>query len=204
MQTLANRINDRENNFTTIRHLAAIVVVYTHACVLLLPDKLDVLGRHLGINASRISVDVFFFLSGLLLSASLERSPDAAKFIRARIARIYPGMIMCTIASIIAFGTLLSDNIEKFLVDTTTWSFLYHNTTLVLGVQFILPIPDLNDANGSLWTLPWELYMYAILLGCFCMTHANRDQKFFNRIILSTTAVFQNFRFSRSWTKNYI
>jgi peptidoglycan/LPS O-acetylase OafA/YrhL len=190
MQSLAAHINNRKNNFTTIRHLAAIVVVYTHACVLLLPAKLDLLGEHLGINASRVAVDVFFFLSGLLLSASLVRSPDAARFIRARFARIYPGLLVCTVLSVMAFGAILSANLHDFWFNKATWTYLYHNTTLIFGVRSELPIPHLVEVNGSLWTLPWEIYMYAILVGLFSITSANRDSRVFDRIILILAMVF--------------
>jgi len=66
---------------------------------------------------------------------------------------------------------LTSVSLKEYFSHQTVIYF-FKNISLIFGVEFQLPgvfenVPWKNAVNGSLWTLPYEVKMYAYLLGIF-------------------------------------
>src|SRR3546814_20078222 len=77
------------NNLTLVRLVLASSVIYTH-CYWALTGRMgeDDLSAFLGAPISVYAVDGFFFLSGFLVFASLQRSARVGDFLLARVARL--------------------------------------------------------------------------------------------------------------------
>ena len=98
-RTLGEVVSDRSNNFDLIRLVAALAVLWGHASFFA-PDTYDELDPVLWISGGReyagsVAVQAFFLISGILISASMERHRSAEKFLVARFARLWPGYMAC-------------------------------------------------------------------------------------------------------------
>lgn len=144
------------NNFDLIRIIAALQVAVVHSA------------QHLGLERGPIltligalpGVPVFFFVSGFLVSASLERSSSLRSYAVKRILRIYPALWACLAVGIAT--ALLWGNVSFKWSEFWPWF-----VTQITFVQFYNP-EFLRDygvgvLNGSLWTIPVELQFYIAL-----------------------------------------
>ena len=168
--TLAAFAGGRDNNFNLIRFLAAAGVLFGHA----LPISgvpASAFEHRVSQALSAGSVDVFFALSGFLVTASLFARGGLADFARARVLRIYPVLFVASFAGAFVIGPLVTRlALGDYLRSAETWRYAAQNAFLIwpLGVRFTLPgvfegAPIARAVNGSLWTLPWELSMYVML-----------------------------------------
>lgn len=168
---LATYLVDRNNNFNLIRFAAASMVLYSHSFALstglMIREPLaDILGMFL----SNIAVDIFFVISGFLVTQSLLNRRNLIDFILARIFRIYPGLIGSIVFCVFIVGIYFTAlSVQSYLSDRETYRFLFKNSSLIFGLsEGYLPgvfdnIPLRKAVNGSLWTLPLEIKMYVIL-----------------------------------------
>lgn len=127
------------------------------------------LGPTLGMSIGDIAVDIFFITSGFLVTGSLLSKKSIFEFAWARILRIYPGLAVMVLLSVFALGLAFTSlPVSSFLENHETHAYLLKNMTLVAGVLYTLPgvfesVPYKWVVNGSLWTLPAEIMMYATL-----------------------------------------
>jgi peptidoglycan/LPS O-acetylase OafA/YrhL len=158
----------RDNNFNLIRFTAATLVIWTHAFGLLDLTRREPVFHVFGIGAGDVGVDIFFVLSGFLVSKSWD-GKTLAQFAWARCMRIYPGLWASLLVSVGVVALFFTDEpLARFLGSASTASYLAHNATLLptLGARLTLPhaFHYSGDAfNVPLWTLPLELQMYALL-----------------------------------------
>ncbi len=144
------------NNFDLVRLFAAAQVAIVHICEhLQMPKSLA-----LQILEFFPGVPIFFFVSGFLVSQSLERSQSLASYFRKRCLRIYPALLVClafSIALAASFKSLpwMSGEFMAWLVAQMTIAQFFNPTFLRdFGVGVL---------NGSLWTIPVELQFYLAL-----------------------------------------
>ena len=84
--------DSRENNFNLLRIVAASAVLVSHSYPLSLgPKAAEPLSQSLGVTLGSVAVDVFFVVSGFLVTASLVRRQSSLDFIVGRFLRIFPG-----------------------------------------------------------------------------------------------------------------
>jgi peptidoglycan/LPS O-acetylase OafA/YrhL len=113
-------------------------------------------------------VDVFFFVSGLLVTKSFIGKGVVA-FAWARFTRIFPGLWLSILLLVAAAGLFFSPlPAMEFWLRPETLSYLSHNMTMLpgFGAQTSLPyaLSSPNPLfNTPLWTLPHELQMYMLL-----------------------------------------
>lgn len=151
----------RTGNLDALRLGLAICVIVSHAWPLALgagtTEPLQALtGRSLGGWA----VGVFFFISGLLITASAQRD-CGCRFWRARARRIFPGLggaLLVTLALAYAFGSTAS------AAETSAWFF---RALTLVSIEHRLdgafptnPVPEV--VNGPLWSLFHEVAAYVI------------------------------------------
>ncbi|MGH7740559.1 MAG: acyltransferase family protein [Candidatus Eiseniibacteriota bacterium] len=169
-QSLADHAGGRDNNFNLIRLFAASCVLFGHSFPISGADPSSI-GSRIGPSFSAGGVDVFFALSGYLVTASLFSRRAVRDFVRARVLRIYPVLIAASFGGAFVIGPLAT-RLERaaYLSSWETWHYALQNAFLIwpLGTQFTLPgvfesTPIARAVNGSLWTLPWELTMYVML-----------------------------------------
>lgn len=153
------------NIISVIRHSAAILVIFSHSFVLYRFDGVDPLHCLTQyFDLSEIAVFVFFALSGRLIFRSCENSSSSVIFFKKRLIRIFPALFACVLITVL-FSSLFipsGETLVSYLLDKTTISYLL-NVFFVGGYS----LPNVFDenpypsiANGSLWTLRYELIMY--------------------------------------------
>jgi peptidoglycan/LPS O-acetylase OafA/YrhL len=168
--TLSSYIKGRDNNFNIIRIIAALCVLVTHSFALVIGtgDAEPFIGT-LGMTIGSIAVDVFFITSGFLVTASLMVRQGIIEFVLARVLRIFPALLVMVFISVFILGAFFTTlPLSSYFTDPITYSYLAKCSTLVAGVKFNLPgvfydNPYKSTVNGSLWTMPYEIFMYAIL-----------------------------------------
>ena len=164
----------RLNNFRPIRHFAASAVIFSHAFVL--TGGWDALKQEplvalCGISVSELAVNIFFLTSGYLVTQSLlSRGAIVAYFI-SRALRIYPALIVVVLLSAFVVGPIFSTiDIFEYLRTKSVYGYIAYDCTVLLPHKIRAQLPGVFDGNpypsivnGSLWTLPWEIWSYICL-----------------------------------------
>jgi exopolysaccharide production protein ExoZ len=134
-------------NLQLLRFIAATLVFFFHAeeNFLLLHEKLPLNGWFL--NGFR-GVDVFFLLSGFLLSNTISKDITFFSYLKNRIIRIYPTYWIALILGVLSL----------YIVDQ---NHPYLNLSNI--VKNILLEPSHESFLGVTWTLTFEVYFYLLL-----------------------------------------
>jgi peptidoglycan/LPS O-acetylase OafA/YrhL len=91
--TFADRLRDRDNHFNLIRFTAAFTVLLSHSpTVLHVAAPWDGFMRTYGLDIGGVGVNVFFVVSGFLVTGSLFNRNSLVAFAWARFLRIFPGL----------------------------------------------------------------------------------------------------------------
>jgi peptidoglycan/LPS O-acetylase OafA/YrhL len=158
------------NNFTAVRLLLASLVIYTHCYWLTrgVGGK-DDLSDFLGAPVSVFAVDGFFFLSGFLVYPSLMRLRSSGSFLFARFARLWPGLVVSILLTVLA-GAFVTEARGVDYLKGDTARFILTNLSFLYGSYNLTGVNCGGEpcaVNGSLWTLPWEArcYLGLALLG---------------------------------------
>lgn len=167
---LADFTQGRDNNFNFIRMVAACAVLVSHSFALTMgTEKAEPLRDILGMTLGTIAVDIFFIISGFLVTASLLSRQSTIDFIWARVLRIFPALLIMLMITVFGLGLIFSTlPWLSYLSNAKTYIYLVKCLTLFTGISTDLPgvfesNPYKNIVNGSLWTMPLEIRMYAIL-----------------------------------------
>src|SRR5947207_2346913 len=93
----------RHNNLNAIRLLLALLVVFSHCFALTGQSGSEPLTRWTRGQQTfgSLSVDLFFFISGFLVTASWLRSNSMDDYLRRRVLRIFPGYILGLVFSFV-------------------------------------------------------------------------------------------------------
>lgn len=152
-----------KNNFDALRLGAALLVILGHEFSVRGLEQPVLFGSHI----ASLGVKIFFCLSGYLIAQSFERDPHAGRFILRRALRIMPGLTLCVLATVFVLGPLASPlGVRAYFQAPDTLSYLWNMafgfTERMQALFGENPLP--HAVNGSLWSLPAEAAMYAILL----------------------------------------
>lgn len=175
---LADILLRGRNNFDMVRLLAALTVIFGHSFYLF-PTG----GYHEPVTllvqrnfSGTLAVGTFFFISGMLISQSFQRSNAPLRFVLMRIARIYPGSIVCLLVTVFVIG-LVTTSVPRadYLMDPRIACYLRDNWSFFAPMPVCVTLPGVFSGNhygpwlnGSLWTLKPEMvcYMYVLVFGC--------------------------------------
>ncbi|WP_378951631.1 acyltransferase family protein [Mesorhizobium sp. ANAO-SY3R2] len=159
----------RNNSFDFMRFVAAVAVLVSHhkslsgATAPAMPIFRDSLGG--------VAVCVFFAMSGFLIYQSLERSARWNEFFAARLARLMPNLAFALVLTSLVM-MLWFRNFDQLAAHV---GYVKNNLLMFFrGVQFTIPgvlegRPQ-PGPNGSLWTLPYEFWLYVALFAIFLLT----------------------------------
>ena len=171
MKKIEDYSSGRDNNYNLLRFIAATMVIYSHCYPLALRQQ-DPLMRLIPHTFGGVAVNIFFVTSGFLVIKSLLARNGIVSFFWARILRIYPGLIVALLFTIVVVGGFFTEwSLREYFSNHKTYTYFVRNINLVNQyIQLSIPsvfahLPRANSINGSLWTLPWEIWMY-ISLGC--------------------------------------
>ena len=151
-----------------------------------------------GFSLGHLGVDMFFVVSGFLVTGSLLARPSLADFARSRALRIFPALVASAWATAFLLGPLVTQlPVGRYLADPDTWRYALRNSvTWPLGVCWWLPGAFLENpggpaVNGALWSLPWELTMYVLLfmLGLWLLRERGAQATSNLRIVVLVVAV---------------
>jgi peptidoglycan/LPS O-acetylase OafA/YrhL len=164
---LGDRLGSRDNNFDLLRLLAAWSVLVSHSYALVGRDQPL---HHLGTSLGNLGVLVFFAVSGLLIRRSWEHDPSARDFWVKRALRLLPALAVTAVLTAFVLGpAVTSVRLGTYLTSWETWLY---PVRLVLMVPFGAQLPGVFDdnvyagaVNGSLWSLPLEVFAYAMVAG---------------------------------------
>lgn len=192
--TLSNHIHTKgikNNCLNEIQVLAALLVIYNHSFYLGQGEGGDILygllnGRW---QFGTLSVACFFILSGFFCSQSYLRGNSFFQYVKKRIIRIFPAMILVIIFCVFIMGPLVTTySVKDYFLSAETWNYL----TGIWPYPLKWNLPGVfetnaysSSVNGSIWTIPYQLIMYMVLglmgicgllrkknfvFGCFMMT----------------------------------
>lgn len=160
-------IANRKNTFDFLRFFAALLVFYGHCYWLTGNVELEPLLAFSGYkDLPDLGVDIFFVISGFLITMSYQRSKTYKAFVLNRAVRIFPGLIVAVLFSALVVGPLTSVfSASDYFADYEFWRYLLN---MALITSYSLPgvfetTPFADVVNGSLWTLPQEVAMYCML-----------------------------------------
>lgn len=164
--TLESILPRGQNGFDVVRLAAAMLVIFAHSFVLFPGGYADPLVAVLGVDGGTLGVAIFFFLSGILVTASFVRSKSLPRFALARIGRIWPGFVaVLLIAQYVIGPAVTAVPMSEYLSVERLYPYLGTNWTLATGINDALPGVFAGNhkpgaVNGSLWTLLAEVRCY--------------------------------------------
>lgn len=147
----------RTNNFDLIRLIAALQVVLVHGIEHFKLHSASVLTT---ILPAFPGVPIFFFVSGFLISASLERSSSIPSYFVNRVLRIYPGLLVCLAVSLVSIFVFYKPEFSPAAF--ATWIVAQASIGQFYNPDFLRGY-GVGVLNGSLWTIPVELQFYLLL-----------------------------------------
>jgi peptidoglycan/LPS O-acetylase OafA/YrhL len=163
----------RRNNFDVLRLTAAVSVVFSNSFLIAEGSEASEPFARLTGNQcvlGLVGVFVFFVISGYLVTGSFCRRPEPAHFAMRRMLRIYPGLALNLLVCAFVLGPLVTSlGLLEYLGSPELGEYLLRSFALTPGSP---PLPGTLFAdnpvgrivNGSLWTLRYEMMMYALVL----------------------------------------
>jgi peptidoglycan/LPS O-acetylase OafA/YrhL len=186
------------NNLNAIRLFLAIAVIMEHAYYITLGanifpycDFLSILTKN-QLACGGAAVNIFFFISGMLITGSYLRSKSLQCYLLKRIFRIYPAYIAAIIFTfIIIWFSCPSSRVYGWHIFSKSFLvihdciFLTNWSTYGEGSGIFVSNPKPNLGNASLWTIPWEFQFYILVsvLGLFCLFKRRKTILFFVAVI---------------------
>jgi peptidoglycan/LPS O-acetylase OafA/YrhL len=169
-RTLAACYASGKDNFLLLRFIAATAVIFGHSYATSgIPGAADFIARaNLGekIYTGSLAVDVFFVISGFLVTSSYLHRGNLEIFLKSRVLRVLPAYAACMILSAFVLGAIYTEMpLWDYWTSQATLDYIVVNLQFGVdqiwslpGVFMHNPLPDL--VNGSIWTLPAEVRMY--------------------------------------------
>lgn len=184
----------KDNRFDILRLFAAWLVLFNHAYPLAGLADPDPLTLWLKIDTSGgLGVAIFFAVSGYLVTISLQNSRSLEDFLRRRVLRIYPALVAVTLICMLVLGPLVTTlPLRGYFSSGASWNYL--ETATGLKIIYALPgvfegNPARGAVNGSLWSLPIELYCYITLAGLSLLPWSVRAKALLAVVILSVLMI---------------
>ena len=155
----------RANAFDFLRLAAALLVFASHAFAIGGFREPTLFGSE---TAGTTAVHVFFVISGYLVTQSWMRDPHLRRFLQRRVLRIFPGLVVMTLLTVLLLGPLFSEvSAAAYWGSSEIWRFFWSSITTsahfgsLPGLFVHNPLP--SGVNGSLWSLRYELSLYVLL-----------------------------------------
>lgn len=174
-QTIEDGLARKDDNFLLLRVIAASLVIYGHAPPIAGGYAPKDLFLMLGIGhySGDLAVNLFFAISGFLVTGSYVRRSNLVEFAWARALRLVPAYAVCLLALAYVVGPIFTIRpIGRYLTDPDTFHYFWKNIQFQPHMVWRLPDvflanPKRATVNGAIWTLPAEarMYCYAALFG---------------------------------------
>ena len=164
MKNLSDFVKSHHNNLDSIRLLAALMVVFGHSwgfatgSILKVPFYSGIYSTY-----SIVGVEVFFIVSGFLITKSYLDNNNPGRFLIARCLRIFPALICVILITTFVIGPLVTTlPVKTYFSESQTYIYLLN---IPLYVNVYLPgVFNGASVNEPLWTLQYEFGFYLIVL----------------------------------------
>jgi len=173
--------------------LAAIAVLISHSYPLSQGSvAVEPLAGWLGLSLGELAVITFFCVSGFFISLSRDRTPSTIDFFSARFLRIYPGLLLVLLLSVLVIGPIFTTlRAEEYFRSGAIYSYL-RNNLMLFSMQFQLPgLFEDNPwpgINGSLWTLFYEVTLYVLVGGLGAFSCYSKGRRFAGFLVVYAVA----------------
>ncbi|MBR3734350.1 MAG: acyltransferase [Lachnospiraceae bacterium] len=152
----------RENSYNLIRLLAASFVIYGHMYIL----NGDGAGNWLAIPVHTLGFKMLMIISGYMITQSCVRDGNPGRYWIKRACRLLPGLIACIVLSAYVLGPLLTTlPFGEYMTHPATRHYL--KNILLAPIYYLPGVFETNiypvAVNGSLWALPVEVSLYAVI-----------------------------------------
>ncbi len=160
----AERARGRANNFDHLRLLLATLVIFSHSWPLLEGDDVHEPLRaisHGQMFFGAMAVDLFFVMSGFLITMSWGNSGGFYDYMRKRILRIYPGFVAAVIVCLAVVVPLAGGSI----LDASPLGVAINVATLSAPkvAHTFETVPLAGAINDSMWTIRHEFLCYLVV-----------------------------------------
>lgn len=157
---------NKNNNFTMIHIMSALMIIVGHMFVLLGKEPPVLFAG--GWKLHEVGVGVLFMVSGYLTTLSYLRNRDkrfrAIRYLIKRLVRLYPSLIVCLLVTVIVLRLIT-------IRPDVYWGQAKHyfiNNVELKPCFYLAGVFETNiypgAVNGSLWTLPVEMVCYCMLI----------------------------------------
>ncbi|MGF0238909.1 acyltransferase family protein [Rhodococcus sp. IEGM1300] len=182
------------NNADLLRLVAACAVIWGHAYALVPGSTTtEPIGNLLGFDYSgSLAVEFFFFLSGILVTNSWINNSSPLNFILARFFRVFPALFVSAAACVLLLGPLLTTlPLNSYFADSQLFIAIFRHPYVEYSLPGVFEHSSYPLTNGSIWTIRYELIMYAMLLAAgLCGVFRN---KLFATVVLIAILVTSMF-----------
>lgn len=155
---------NRIASFDGLRGIAVLNVVLFHCFYML--SSTHYFGQNIMANISKygwLGVDLFFIISGFVISFTLYKYNNVKSFCVARFARLYPTYWAAIIfAAILCFAQYRHIDLSQYLINFLMFQGLLH----------------LSNVSGVFWTLSFELTFYTIAAVMFYFGFFKKNKVF--------------------------
>ena len=164
IQTLEDVWDGRNNNFNLLRMIGALLIMFAHAMFVIIGDDISFERYPLAYTFGMTTLNLFFVLSGLLVTASWLHRQNLIGFAVARVLRIIPGLMVVAFVCAFVIGPAVSTvPLDAYFSDLRSW--LYWPGTVLLSADLRLPgvfegLPNDSEVNAPIWTLKYEAVLY--------------------------------------------
>lgn len=182
-------LSNNANNFNLLRFLTANLVIYVHCHNFkhILPDPQHDYFSYFIYSLGNVGVHTFFVISGFLITKSYCTRNNLSNFIRARVLRIYPGLIFSLLLCCLIIGPIHHTiSFYEYVHSPQLFSYFLNNLLLV---KTNFDLPGVPDININFWTLPAEARLYLIIAGLGCSGILVK-RRAYTLILLSGLAAF--------------
>jgi peptidoglycan/LPS O-acetylase OafA/YrhL len=179
MPTLAERYSSSSNGFGLVRLSLTVGVLVAHSWPIGFgTPPIGLSFTHGQIDVGNVWLKGFFLVSGFLITASVFRV-SGPRFVWCRLLRVFPGFWVCLLVTAFVFGPVAAylengtvagywthpDGPLRYLaVNVFTAMDQYPISGLLSHTPFGRLTGGPSGFDGSLWTLHYELALYALTL----------------------------------------
>lgn len=108
------------------------------------------------LTSGDMAVDLFFILSGYLITASWLRRPNIKNYLKSRILRIHPGFCVAAILSMLVAAVQSKSGFMDYIDSVNLSKFLP-------GLPLLETLGLPKSVNASLWSVASEFRMYLLV-----------------------------------------
>ncbi len=152
------------NNLDFLRLALSVLVIYSHSYPLGTgSETAEPLNRwtHGQMTFGAVAVDLFFIMSGYLITASAVRSRGLADFFVKRVRRIYPAFAVNAFFTLLVVVPLAGGHLRGSPVRKATyWSLQILRLQEFQTVHSFGSNPFPMVVNGSVWSISYEFWCY--------------------------------------------